>query len=89
MSLSKSYSEEFRLGAIDLVKSSSKSVNKIAEDLGVAPSTLARWIKDGINGENTESEVREIRALRKELAEARMERDILKNDLPPKKWTRD
>ena len=78
MAKSRHYGEEFKREAIMLVKTSSKTMSAIAEDLGLAPGTLSVWIKKGIDGEDTASEVKEIQTLRRELAETRLERDILK-----------
>ncbi len=78
MGKNRHYDDEFKREAIMLVKTSGKNMSTVAKDLGIATSTLATWIYKGIDGRDTESEVKEMRALRRELAETKLERDILK-----------
>lgn len=82
----RSYDKEFKLNAVQLCKSSGKAVGKIAEDLGVPKQTLYQWVKDyeadGEEGFRGKGIIRpsneELYFLKKELADAKMERDILK-----------
>jgi transposase len=80
----RTYDEDFKINAVSLYLSSGKSYPQLGEELGMAPSTLAGWVnsgryhKDGSNHRITESELTELKKLRKELAHVRMERDILK-----------
>ena len=39
------YSEEFRRDAVALVRSSGKTVNEVARDLGVSSEGLRNWVK--------------------------------------------
>ena len=39
------YPEEFRREAVELVRSSGRSVNEIAKDLGVSGQSLGNWVK--------------------------------------------
>ena len=81
------YTKEFREEAIKLVTEGRLSLPEAARRLSLAPSTLSYWIKAykaGKLGEIgktqkplTEIEMELIRT-KKELAEAKMERDILK-----------
>ena len=80
------YSREFKLEAVKQVVEQGRSVAEVAEGLGVHPSLLGRWksqlTAEGVfafpgNGKPSEAD-EEIRRLRKELAIARQERDILK-----------
>jgi transposase len=85
----KMYSKEFKEQAVQLVKTSEKSVNEIARDLGVNANMLRRWHTElqesgnhsfpgqGHRQQGTESE-EEIRRLKEELLTVTMERDILK-----------
>ena len=81
----KRYSREFKLEAVRLLEESGKPIRVIAEELGVSKNALATWKKaireNGLqafpDGGLTE-EQRQIRELKKELKDARMERDILK-----------
>ncbi len=38
------YPEEFRREAVELVRSSGRSVNEIAKDLGVSGQSLSTWV---------------------------------------------
>jgi transposase len=76
------YPAEFRRDAVALVRSSDKTVTQVARELGVNRETLRQWVKqDRIDqGELeglTTTEQQELRRLRREVAELRMERDLL------------
>lgn len=72
-----------------LYKSSGRSLKTIAEELGLAMSTLSHWVQDyKKEGDHSfpgkvqiRSSEEELRALRKELMHVRQERDILKKAL--------
>jgi len=84
--MGRKFNEEYKQEAVKLVKEGGLSLCQAARDLGIAPSTLCKWVKDGGDpGPNslTVSEKEEIKALRKENATLRMERDILKIDELP------
>ena len=75
------YSPEFRAEAVKLVRTSSDSLSKIARDLGVTIGTLGRWVtatRPKPEVPLTDDERTELRRLRRENRELRMERDILK-----------
>ena len=73
------YDDEFKREAVNLVKNSTKPITNIANDLGIPDSTLHGWLKKSSEDQDgkiiTDSEVTR---LRKELAETKLERDILK-----------
>ena len=81
------YTGEFREEAVKLVMEQALSLPEAARRLSLAPSTLSHWVKAykagklGDIGKSyrplTEIEV-ELAGARKELAEVKMERDILK-----------
>jgi len=81
------YTKEFRQEAVKLVKENGLSWKEAARRLSLPPSTLGNWVKADKAGKLgqigkayrpfTEIEMELARAKR-ELAEARMERDILK-----------
>jgi transposase len=82
MKKGKIYTSEFRAEAVKLAKSSGKSYNQIARDLGIPHTSLHSWIKkaeSGKQGVNTDST--ELKSLRKENHILREERDILKKAL--------
>ena len=85
------YSEEFKKNAVEHSLTSEKSVEEVAQDLGIAHSNLRRWrAQYGKNGElafpgngkqRLTPQEEEIRRLKKELDEVKQERDILKKAL--------
>ena len=82
------YTKEFKLEAIQLAEQRGNAA-EVARNLGVKPNILTRWIREykadqkyafpGL-GRMKEPE-EELRQLRKELADVREERDILKKAL--------
>jgi transposase len=76
------YPAEFRRDAVALVRSGGKTVTQVARELGLNRETLRQWVKqDRIDqGELeglTSSERDELRRLRREVAELRIERELL------------
>jgi transposase len=43
--MNKQYSSEFKLEAVKRIERTNESVSKVAEDLGVKPTTLQGWVK--------------------------------------------
>jgi len=82
----KKYDAEFREGAVRIVRETGKSVAQTARDLGVHEATLGNWVKkaqeelDGTQGLSRD-DVAELKRLRAENAELRMERDVLKRSV--------
>lgn len=81
----RSYSDEFKLEAVKLILERGVSVAQAARDLGVSANVLHLWKKKyqenpgAFRGPGRLTpEQEEIRRLRKELARAKLERDILK-----------
>ena len=77
----KNYDEEFKKNAVKLSYASPKTVKQVAEDLGVKENVLYRWRKKyTMTGEKTRYATleEENKALRLEVAELAMERDMLK-----------
>ncbi|GHU69251.1 transposase [Clostridia bacterium] len=75
------YDEEFKKNAVKLSYASPKTVAEIAEDLGVGPNLLYRWRQRyTADGDKTKYATleEELRATQRELAETKMERDMLK-----------
>ena len=79
--MGKRYDEEFRREAVRLVLEGGVSAGRAATDLGISETTLNKWINEARGkGSNplSENEREELKRLRKENAQLRMERDILK-----------
>jgi transposase len=76
------HSAAFREEAIRQARSSDQPLTKLARDLGVNYATLRLWVKEADAPEEsdpvTPTERVELRRLRQEVRELRMERDILK-----------
>ena len=80
----RSFTEEFKAGAVRLVLDEGKTVTRVARDLDLTASALRTWVEraraDRTSGKTglTTAEREELSRLRKECRELRMERDILK-----------
>jgi len=77
----RNYDEEFKKNAVKLSYASPKSVKQTAEDLGVTEGLLYRWRKKyTAEGDKTRYATleEEVKILRLQLAEARIEADMLK-----------
>jgi transposase len=80
------YPEEFRREAVQLALSSDESRAAVARRLGVNETTLRNWVAAQLGEEErqadplavTPSEFEELRRLRREVAELRTEREILR-----------
>ena len=79
------YTREFREEAVRLYKESGKSLSAAAKDIGVAPSTLAKWtaqvevdVGKGPGGALKSDERAELIRLRRENRQLTQERDFLK-----------
>ena len=77
---------EFRRDALELVRSSGRSIADVARSLGMNEGTLGNWVKLDREARErqadpqalTESERQELIRLRREVAELQMEREILR-----------
>ncbi len=77
------YPPAFKAEAVQLVRSSDKSLGTLAKDLGVADQTLRTWVRQaevdgGARDGLTQGEREELRQLRREVRTLRQEREILK-----------
>jgi transposase-like protein len=77
------FSDEFKRDAVEIVRSSDKSIAQVARELGIYDSTLGSWVKQdeinrGVRDGVTTSEREEVTELRRENARLRMERELLK-----------
>lgn len=87
------YAEEFKLEALELLKNSGKSAGQIERDLGITPGLLVKWrdryqviTSQGedpahLEASDMEAAKREIKRLRRRLAEVEEEREILKKTI--------
>ncbi len=86
------YTEEFKLEALELLKSGGKTARQIERDLGITPGLLVKWrdryqviTKEAEQGHlelsDMEAAKREIKRLQKRLSEVEEEREILKKTI--------
>jgi len=80
------FDQEFREGAVRIVRETGKAVAQVARDLGVNEGTLGNWCaKDRAEREGTDGlsrdDAAELKRLRSENAALRMERDVLKRSV--------
>jgi len=78
----KQYTKEFKEEAVALVLEQGYSIAQAADSLGIKTSLLYKW-KEKIEAEKegqdmTDNEREELKRLRKEVKELRMEKEILK-----------
>lgn len=81
----RSFSDEFKAGAVALVLKEGKSIAGVAKQLDLTASSLSRWVEQAradagksSRGTLTTEEKEELARLRKEVRELRLEREILK-----------
>ena len=80
----RSFSDEFKAGAVRLVLDEGKSISQVARDLDLLRSSVELWVKraradrDGGKSGLTSEERAELAQLRKENRELKMQREILK-----------
>ena len=87
------FDEDFRRGAVRIVRETGKPIAQVARDLGINEGTLGNWVNTGKRrrgeggGALDEDERAELARLRKENAELAMERDVLKRSVAL--WVKD
>jgi transposase len=80
----RSFSDEFKAGAVRLVLDEGKTISQVARDLDLLRSSVELWVKraradrDGGKSGLTSDERIELAQLRKENRELKMQREILK-----------
>lgn len=79
------FTEEQKAASVEHIRSTGKTVAQAARDLDLTETALRRWIQEaeieagrGPEGELTREEREELRRLRRENQQLRMEREFLK-----------
>ncbi len=81
------FDKTFKENAVALLESSDRPLKEIAEELGVDRSTLAYWRREKLRHQDKafpgqgNARDEEMARLKRELADVKMERDILKKAL--------
>ena len=79
----RSYTEDFKRDAVALVTEQGYTVTEAARSLGINSNQLHRWkrlfAEEAAGTRLSDDEREELKRLRKEVRELRMEKDILKN----------
>lgn len=79
----KRYSKEYKEDVVNMIKIGDKSVVELSKDLEISTGLLYRWYKQYNSTDNNREKIftekdKELRELRKKLADTEEERDILK-----------
>jgi transposase len=80
------FDPEFKEGAVRIVQETGKPIAQVARDLGIHEGTLGNWVatdrasRDDREGISADERAR-LRELEREVAELRMERDVLKRSV--------
>ena len=80
------FTDEFREGAVRIVRETGRPIAQVARELGINAGTLGNWVAKDRTGRGdrpqlSEDERAELARLRKENTELRMQRDVLKRSV--------
>jgi transposase len=73
------FTDEFKSETVKLVKQSDRSMSSVAMELGISAKSVGEWVRRAEESGDTvdEDERAELKRLRKEVRELRMEKEIL------------
>ena len=81
----KEYTAQQKAEAVEIVRSTNQSVRQVARNLGIAESSLSRWVRESkgnrtsqAQGSLSAEERQELVQLRRQVKQLEMERDFLK-----------
>lgn len=81
----RSFSPEYKAEVVNLIRNSGKSVGQVCRELDLTETAVRKWVAQadvdagrGSSGALTSEEREELRRLRRENTQLRMEREILK-----------
>ena len=81
------FDQDFKAGAVRIVRETGKPIARVARELGLNEGTLGNWVatdrraREQGNGALSQDERAELVRLRREVAELVMERDVLKRSV--------
>src|SRR6266542_2328836 len=81
------FDQDFKEGAVRLVRETGKPIAQVARELGINEGTLGNWVmldrrrRDGEGGQVSEDERAELVRLRRKCAELEMRCDVLKRSV--------
>ena len=81
------FDQDFREGAVRIVRETGKPIAQVGRELGINEGTLGNWVnadrrrREGGDGALDEDERAELARLRRQVAELVMERDVLKRSV--------
>ena len=87
MEIRRKFDEQFKEGAVRIVRETGKPIAQVARELGINEGTLGNWVNQARAAAGrgdcglSESEREELARLRRENAELAMERDVLKRSV--------
>jgi len=73
------FTDEFKTETVKLVKQSDRSMSSVAMELGISAKSIGEWVRraEELGDTVDEDERAELKRLRKEVRELRMEKEIL------------
>ena len=81
----RSFTDEYKAEVVNLITEQGRPVGQVCQELGLTESSVRRWVQlaeidagGGPEGALTTAEREELRRLRREVKEVRMERDLLR-----------
>ncbi len=75
------FTKEFKAETVKLVKQSDRTMSDIAMELGISAKSVGEWVRNASESKTdhlSEDERAELKRLRKEISELRMEKEILR-----------
>ena len=74
------FTDEFKAETVKLVKQSDRTMADIAMELGISAKSVGEWVRNAADSNESigEDERAELKRLRKENSELRMEKEILR-----------
>ena len=81
------FDQDFKEGAVRLVRETGKPIAQVARELGIVPGTLENWVakdrrrREGGDGRLSEDERAELVRLRRKCAELELRCDVLKRSV--------